>query len=254
MNSSTERKKTGLIERAIENWLINTNERNYQTPFCQALMVQGHTVLFRSKHRPMEQGKDIVTRDKSGCYHAYQLKSGDVNQGFWRNIKGEIDALMQLPIVHPSVQKDDGHRAYLVCNGEITDEVRFEIDQINEDNLRRNREYAYLYVISFPELLDMFLQAQSEFLPKSIEEFRAFLELHLSDGRDFLDKNELAKFLASSVLTPGIRQKSDKIHAISSSVVLLSHLLKSYQEEENHFALFEAWGLLASAIVVFARI
>ena len=217
-------------------------------------MVQGHTVLFRSKHRPMEQGKDIVTRDKSGCYHAYQLKSGDVNQGFWRNIKGEIDALMQLPIVHPSVQKDDGHRAYLVCNGEITDEVRFEIDQINEDNLRRNREYAYLYVISFPELLDMFLQAQSEFLPKSIEEFRAFLELHLSDGRDFLDKNELAKFLASSVLTPGIRQKSDKIHAISSSVVLLSHLLKSYQEEENHFALFEAWGLLASAIVVFARI
>ena len=201
----------------------------------------------------MEQGKDIITRDKSGCIHAFQLKTGDINQGFWRNIKGEIDALIQLPIVHPSVQKDDGHRAYLVCNGEITDEVRFEIDQINEDNVRRIRGYAYLNVITFPELLGMFIQAQGEFLPKNIEEFRAFLSLHLSDGRDFLDKNELAKFLVSSVFTSGITRKSDKIHAISSSVVLLSHLLKSFQEENNHLALFEAWGLLASEIVVFAE-
>ena len=65
-----------MIERAIENWLTNTNERNYQTPFCQALMVRGHTVLYKSRHRPMEQGKDIITTDGSGKFHAYQPQNG----------------------------------------------------------------------------------------------------------------------------------------------------------------------------------
>ena len=32
----------------------------------------------------------------------------------------------------------------------------------------------------------------------------------------------------------------------------MGHLLKPYQESENHFALFEAWGLLAAAIVKYA--
>ena len=217
-------------------------------------MVQGHTVLYRSRHRSMEQGKDVITKDESGCFHAYQLKTGNINQGTWRNIKGEIDALMQLPIVHPSVQKDDGHCAYLVCNGEITDEVRNEIDLINEDNKRKQRNYAYLDVITITKLLDMFIHAQGEFLPNSIEDFNAFLNLYLSDGCDFINKTSLAQFLTSSILMPSIEGKANQIHAVSSSVVIWGHLLKPFQEKENYLALFEAWGLLASAIVVFAEI
>ena len=242
-----------MIERAIENWLTNTNERNYQTPFCQALMVHGHTVLYKSRHRPMEQGKDIITADGSGQFHAYQLKTGDIDLNIWRKIKGEIDELIQLPIVHPSVSKDAGHHSYLVCNGEITDEVRIQIDQINEDNIRKGRQYSYLDIITFRKLHGIFVDAHREFLPNSIEDFDAFLRLHLSDGRDFIDKAALAQFLAGSVLISNAKRDSDRIHAISSSVVLLGHLLKPYQEKENHFALFEAWGLLAALIVKYAE-
>lgn len=242
-----------MIERAIENWLTNTNERNYQTPFCQALMVRGHTVLYRSRHRPMEQGKDIITTDGPSQFHAYQLKTGDIDLTTWRKIRGEIEELIQLPIVHPSVPKDAGHRSYLVCNGEITDEVRLQIDQINEDNIRKGRQYSYLDVTTFPKLLGIFVDAQKEFLPNSIEDFDAFRKIQLSDGRDFIDKAALAQFLTGSVLISNVKRDSDRIHAISSSVVLIGHLLKPYQEKENHFALFEAWGLLAALIVKYAE-
>ena len=242
-----------MIERVIENWLTNANERNYQTPFCQALMVRGHTVLYKSRHRPMEQGKDIITTDGSGQFHAYQLKTGDIDLTTWRKIRGEIEELIQLPIVHPSVAKEDGHSSYLVCNGEITDEVRIQIDQINEDNIRRGRQYSYLDVITFPKLLGIFVDAQREFLPNSIEDFDAFRRIQLSDGRDFIDKAALAQFLMGSVLISNARRDSDRMHGISSSVVLLGHLLKPFQEKENHFALFEAWGLLAALIVKYAE-
>jgi hypothetical protein len=43
-----------VIERAIENWLTRTNERNYQAALCQVLMHQGHRVLHSSVHGPME--------------------------------------------------------------------------------------------------------------------------------------------------------------------------------------------------------
>ena len=65
-----------MIERAIENWLTKTNERNYQAAFCQVLMHKGHRVLYSSSHGPMEQGKDIITvaPDGDGDYHAYQTR------------------------------------------------------------------------------------------------------------------------------------------------------------------------------------
>ena len=216
-------------------------------------MVRGHKVLDRSQHRPMEQGKDIITIDDSGKFHAYQLKTGKIDLPTWRKIRGEVDELIQLPIVHPSVSKDAGHRSYLVCNGEITDEVRIQIDQRNEDNTRKGRQYSYLDVITFPQLLKIFVDAQKKFLPNSIEDFDAFLRLHLSDGCDFIDKAALAQFLTGSVLISNTKRDSDRIHAVSSSVVLLGHLLKPYQEKENHFALFEAWGFLAAFIVKYAE-
>ena len=201
----------------------------------------------------MEQGKDVITRDDSGDIHAYQLKTGNINLSTWRAIRGEIHELIEIPIVHPSVSNDEVHKAYLVCNGDLTDEVRIQIDQINEDNIRKNRNYAYLDVLTFSNLLEIFVDAQRGFLPNSIEDFNAFLSLYLSDGRDCVDKTALAQFLKCSVLHDD-GNKSDMTHAVSSSIILLSHLLKPFQIEKNYLAIFEAWGLLASEIVVFAEL
>lgn len=126
-----------MLERAIENWLTNTNERSYQLAFCHLLIREGHKVLHVSSHRSLEQGKDIITIDSEGQCCAYQLKIGDINIPAWRNIREEVRELMELPVVHPSVDKVRIHKSFLVTNGEIGDEVRVQIDQMNDDNVRR---------------------------------------------------------------------------------------------------------------------
>ena len=103
-----------MIERAIENWLTNTTERSYQLPFCQVLLHKGHRVIDISKHGPMERGKDIVTISPDGTPCAWQLKTGKINTRTWREIKGEVMEMIELPITHPSVDKSVLHRSYLV--------------------------------------------------------------------------------------------------------------------------------------------
>ncbi len=48
-----------MIERAIENWLINAIESNYQLPFCQVLLKKGHRIVYVSSHGQMEQGEAL---------------------------------------------------------------------------------------------------------------------------------------------------------------------------------------------------
>ena len=242
-----------MIERAIENWLINTNERNYQAPFCQVLLSQGHKIIYVSSHRPMEQGKDIITIDKDGGCCAYQLKTGDIDLKKWREILGEVKELMELPVVHPSVDKSRLHKAFLVSNGEITDEVRIQIDQINEDNKRKDRKYSYLDVINGKALLREFIGAQGEFIPKELEDFDLFLKLFLADGTDFLPKEKYFEFLNQVIFRDVRGQRANATNAISSSIIMLAYALHPYQVKENSYALFEAWVGLAGSIIRYAQ-
>ena len=242
-----------MIERAIENWLINTNERNYQVPFCQVLLSKGHKIIYISSHRPMEQGKDIITLDKDGECCGYQLKTGDIDLKKWREILGEIRELMELPVVHPSVDKSKVHKAFLVTNGEITDEVRIQIDQMNEDNQRKGRQYSYLDVINGKRLLKEFIDAQGGFIPKELEDFDLFLKLFLADGADFLPKEKYFKFLNKVIFKQIHGQRANAANAISSSIILVAYALHPYQIKENSYALFEAWTILAGSIVRYAK-
>ena len=242
-----------MIERAIENWLTKTNERNYQIAFCQVLLKKGHKVIYISSHRPMEQGKDIITIDPHGVCHAYQLKTGDIDLSAWRKISGEIVELMQVPVVHPSVDKNKVHKAYLVTNGNVIDEVRVQVDQRNEDNVRKNRNYSHLDIINKESLLKEFIDAQGEFMPKELDDFDLLLKLYLSDGKDFLYKERFAKFVFNTLFKFDYKQKANIINAISSSVVIISYMLHHHQEEENYYAIFEAWTLLAGFIIYYAN-
>lgn len=76
-----------MIEKAIENWLINTNETNYRVPFFQVLLNEYE--LVKNTHGPLEDGKDIIAKDAHGNYIAFQLKSGDINTTEWRKIKSQ---------------------------------------------------------------------------------------------------------------------------------------------------------------------
>lgn len=237
-----------MIERAIENWLTKTNERNYQAAFCQVLMHQGHRVLYSSSHGPMEQGKDIITVGPDGEYHAYQTKTGDVGLSEWRSIEGEIHELTELPINYPGVDKSKIHKAYLVTNGTITDPVRVQIADRNDDNVRKNRQYAQLEVICRDALLKSFVDAQGRFVPRDLPDIRTFLELYLDEGGGMLPKEKLFAVLDGAVFGTSPSKKSDAVDAITSSLIIVSYLLNSFEQSENHYAMAEGWSVLAACI------
>jgi hypothetical protein len=241
-----------VIERAIENWLTRTNERNYQAALCQVLMHQGHRVLHSSVHGPMEQGKDIITIGPDGECHAYQNKTGDIGLTEWRGISGEIQELVELPVDYPGVDKSKPHRAHLVTNGSITDPVRTQINDRNEDNVRKNRRYAPLEVITRDSLLKSFVDAQGRFVPRDLPDMRAFLELYLEDGRGMLPKEKLFAVLECSSFSGKPVKKSDAMDAITSSLVIVSYLLNSFEAAGNHYAMAEGWSILASCIARYA--
>jgi hypothetical protein len=237
-----------VIERAIENWLIETNERNYQSAFCQVLMHEGHRVLFSSSHGPMEQGKDIITIGPDGRCHAYQTKTGDIGLAEWRSIAGEIQELIELPVDYPGIDKAQIHRAYLVTNGSITDPVRLQVTDRNEDNERKSRQYAQLEVIGRDSLLKSFIDAQGRFVPRQLPDMRAFLELYLDDGCSNLSTEKLFSVLEGAAFGDDPVRKSDAVDAITSSLITVSYLLNAFERAGNYAAMAEGWAVLASCI------
>ncbi len=238
-----------MIERAIESWLTNANERNFQAPLCQVLLHQGHRVVYVSPHRPLEQGKDIISVGQDGEVHAYQLKTGRIDIGVWRTIRGEIAELVELPVVHPSVDPSRLHRAYLVTNDDVTDEVRHQIDLINRDNQAKSRNYAPLEIVNRDTLLIWFLDAQTTFLPHSLDEFDLFLRVRLADGRDFFPVEAFQEYLERVVLPDDAKGPANRASAVLASAISTAHLLDAFQQRDNHFAMFQAWATLLAAIV-----
>ena len=235
-----------MIERVIENWLTNTNERGYQIPFCQYLISMGYTILGMSFHGPMEQGKDIIAIDEKKIPCAFQLKSGDINEGVWRRIKGEIDDLVEIPIKHPSVDKSIKHRCVLVTNGRITDEVRVDVDDRNA----RFKQLGLpeLEIVTGSDLLKRFIDVHGSFLPRQPTDFRLFLELFLFDGRELLRKKLFTKFIESVLLTEE-EKELDLKRKIASSVLLSQYVLQPFESQMNHISIIEGWTTFCSYVL-----
>ena len=235
-----------MIERIVENWLTNTNEKGYQLPFCQYLISKNYTILHVSPHGQMEQGKDIIAIDENEIPCAFQLKSGNINGNVWRKIKGEIDELVEIPINYPKVDKEIKHRSIFVTNGRITDKVRRDVD---DRNLRyRQLGLPELEIITGSELLKKFIDVHGLFLPTQLSDFRIFLELFLFDGRELLNKRLFTHFLESVLFTQK-ETKPELKRKIASSVLLTQYVLQPYESIENHIPIIEGWTILCSYIL-----
>ncbi|MGD0293741.1 MAG: hypothetical protein ABSB30_07785 [Terracidiphilus sp.] len=241
-----------MIERVVENWLINANERQYQIPFCQVLAAEGETVKYISPHGVMEQGKDVITEGTDGSIRAYQLKNGKITLKKWREFKGEIDELVELPISHPSVHSKKPHQPFLVTNGIVADTVITRIDSANKIWKKHNPKA--LRLIQGNELISRFVKAHGSFMPRHPKQFGKFLELIAGAGRDPFDKEKFSSFL-ESILTiegKGIVSGREAARLISSAVLLTSIIVQGCEREDNHWAVFEAWTVTASYILAIA--
>ena len=242
-----------MIERVAENWLTSVNERQYQIPFCQLLAAEGETVVYISPHGQREQGKDVITigRDRVPC--AYQLKAGRVTLKDWREFHGEINELVTYPIDHPSIRTKKQHRPYFVTNGTAADPVLSAIVSANRFWVKNGAKPVQL--IARDELVSRFVKAHGSYLPRDPTEFSVFLDLVVKGGKDPFAKANFARFL-ESILPLNARPRPkfrDIERALSSVVLLTTYVTQGCVRENNNWALFEAWVMVASYILAIAE-
>jgi hypothetical protein len=243
-----------MIEKLIENWLINVHELGYQFPFCEALLTEKFTVLHVSRHGRGEHGKDIVARDLSGQLYAFQLKGGDISLPTWHEIRGEVEELVRLPvsITVPSISKEETHIPILVTNGELRGDAPTSIEGFADTWVKLGA--PRLQIWQRHRLLSMFINAHGTYLPTELTDFREFVELYVSDFHDRLPRKKLAQLLAKLVGPPIATGRGRKTkRAIESMVLLGSYLVEPYERVENHVSAAEGWTLIAITILHIAE-
>jgi hypothetical protein len=228
-----------MIERLIESWLTETDERGFQIPYAQVLQSQGFSILHIASHGPDEQGKDLVGRRPDGTLVAYQIKVGDIDLGrLRREVWPEVEALLDLPIHHPSVPEGSEHESFLVVTGEIKDPVRREIDDHNRD--RRNRGKREVRTITHGELLTAFAGAATPFLPKAVPDLTRLFNLYTSNGREPLPRPEFARYLESVAPHDGTERRAVP-RAAAAAQIYTAYALRSKEREGNHWAVCDGW-------------
>ena len=228
--------------------MTSATERGYQLAFCQMLASEGEQLLYIATHGPFEKGKDVVTRLSDGAVRAYQLKGGDIKLGEWRGISEQINNLVELPVNLPQLSGVASHQSFFVTNGRVDDVV---LDYINTSNLGwKQRRFEHpLEVIEGSHLISRFVAAHGTFLPQETKDFQLFLTLVLNDGRAPLDKPKFAEFLEGMIpFRDGVSAKNVG-RALTSVVLLTSYILGFAESHTNHWALFEAWTMVASYIL-----
>lgn len=230
-----------MIERVVEDWLHNVNELGYEDSFAHALISDGHTIIHKQQHGQLELGKDLTTRDANGIYHSYQLKGGNIAQAKWSELISQIQMTVTSPILHPNVPSDADFVPHLVTNGSISDPVRVDIVNRNQNWKKQfNRE---LQVISFEGLLDMFLKVPSSFLPTKPRDFQLFLTLYLADKTEPLKCEDFSRFLLS-IAPDELIKKNQLRRLLAATTIVADYVISEYEKAENYFSAAQAWALL----------
>jgi hypothetical protein len=230
-----------VIERVVEDWLHNVNELGYEDAFAHALLSDRHTIIHRQEHGSLELGKDLITQDKNGIYHCYQLKGGNIAQGKWQQISGQVHSTVTSPIVHPNVPVGTQFIPHLVTNGTISDPVRLDIFA---RNLVWKEQYGReLHLILYDQLLDMFLRLQSSFLPTKPRDFQLFLTLYLADKREPLKNVQFSQFLVSMLPDHEVTQ-AELVRLLAAITIVADYVISEYEKVSNYFMEAQAWSLL----------
>lgn len=240
-----------MIERVVENWLNNASERSFQLPFCYILQNQGHKILHLTRHRPMEFGKDVITIDSDGNYHAYQLKQGFINQRIWTEIFPQLTQLCYKNLAHPHVPKDSTYTPYLVTNGGIDEEVYRGIEDFNEGLEAAGR--PLLKILKYDDLYTDFLTLGAKLWPTELADYKKLIEFTLFDGEANFPTEKFISLLESQLELSSeeigdVKNLPSAKRQVTSSALLTSYCTTSYLEKENHAAIIEAWVIYLSQV------
>ena len=237
-----------MDERLVEHWLTSVNELAYQLPFCEVLLAEGYEVLYVSAHGRGEHGKDVVARRADGVLCSFQLKGGDVRLGEWRDIRGEVEELVQLPVRVPGVDEAESHVPHLVTNGEVRGDAVESIQRYVDAWV--DKGHPRLEVWQRHTLVKKFVDAQGRYLPNRLVDFRAFVELYVGSFLDPLPREQFARLLGALVAADQIGDTDLKrARALAAVAVVAGYVLEQYERAENHVAALEGWTVVAATVL-----
>jgi len=240
---------SGFVERVVEDWLTNSDERSYQLPFASYLTKSGHKVKYVSSHGALEHGKDIISISPQREMHAYQLKAGNINLASWREMAGEVREAATVPVEIPGIARRAVDRAFLVLTGRVADPVRNQITLINDDHISRG--YAPIETVELPELVGKFTAVFESFFPATIAPLHDLVRLYLQNGRGPQSKSTLFTVLENVVGSPS--RPSAMARALSNLVVAAEFAAAPYRGSRNSISVIDTWVIAACHILRLAR-
>ena len=240
---------SGMIEKLIENWLINVHELGYTIPFCEVLISRGYTIVRISRQGRGELGKDVIARAPTGELHTFQLKGPrDITLREWQNIQNEVRDLVQLPVIDPAINRTETHVPFLVTNGEIVGDALTSIEEYA--NVWERQGHPHLQIWRKHDLLTMFSEAHGSYLPTDLVDFREFVQFYVSQFEDRLPRERVARFLQKLVRREAVRGRGrDAKRAIESMVLMAGYILEQYERAENHISAAEGWTIVGATIL-----
>ncbi len=243
-----------MLERILENWLTNLNERGYEIPFTQLLSAEGFKVLHGPAHHPFEHGKDILALAQSGHLYAFQLKGGDIDLADLESIQGQLLALCATAVTYPGVEPPRRpDRVALVTNGKLTPPARGRLEAFNHAN--RPLGLPVLECIEGEHLVGRFKDAHQQYLPTNPSDLNRFLTLYLSDGSGPFPIEEFLGFI-NTLIDPALKSGAViRIHrALASMVLFTSYTTSPWERLRNHVGIAEAWLSCAMTILQVAEL
>lgn len=106
-----------MLDDAVAAFLEQVGEREFDEPLLALIRRQGfEKVTFT--HGAREFGKDIVAR-RDGEQWAWQSKAGNIGQGGWQKIVGQLDEMRLVNLGHGSYDVQLPRRPVLVITGRL---------------------------------------------------------------------------------------------------------------------------------------
>lgn len=247
-----------MIERLIENWLDKANERTYQIPFCHMLSNEGYTVLHLTRHCAMELGKDILAVDPDGMPCAYQLKTtskGKISLRMWRKeLNQQMFDLVAGAIEHPSIDSSKPHKAFLVTNRELEEEVIRAIGDMNNRWAQQGQPQLKLDTIVRGDLIRKAQALETNLWPSELRDVRTLLQLFLENGQGQLPKEKLSSLFeamspVSEIAGTDNVSSTQCSRILASSALLCAIAISSFSNQRNHAAEIEAWTLYVAYLM-----
>jgi len=118
-----------LLADAVAAFLDHASERQLDEPLLAILRARGYDEL-HLVHGPAEFGKDVIGQHDDEQW-AFQSKAGDIGQGEWRQMAGQLDELRLSDLSHPGFRTDLPRRPVLVTTGRLKGNAPLSAQEYN---------------------------------------------------------------------------------------------------------------------------